>query len=84
MTVYYPGDEITFAEQAVIDELMAFPKDSPLAFYDACMRHVPFKSHLNIYKQNERLPFMVSLSFCWQYKALYDRIYAAVSKHHRI
>lgn len=47
MAVYYPGDEITFAEQAVIDELMAFPKDNPLAFYDACMRHVPFKLHLN-------------------------------------
>ena len=43
--VYYPGDEITPAEQAVIDELMAFPKDNPLAFYDACMRHVPFEAY---------------------------------------
>ena len=45
MAVYYPGDEISPAEQAVIDELMAFPKDDPLAFYDACMRHVPFEAY---------------------------------------
>lgn len=45
VAVYYPGDEITPAEQAIIDELMTFPKDDPLAFYDACMRHVPFEAY---------------------------------------
>lgn len=45
MAVYYSGDEISPAEQAVIDELVAFPKDDPLAFYDACMRHVPFEAY---------------------------------------
>ena len=32
--VYYPGDEISAEDQAVIDVLNAFPKDDPAAFYD--------------------------------------------------
>ena len=32
--VYYPGDEISAEDQAVIDVLNAFPKDDPVAFYD--------------------------------------------------
>ena len=43
--VYYRGDYISPENQAVIDHLNAFPKDDPLAFYDECMKHVPYERY---------------------------------------
>lgn len=43
--VYYRGDYISPEDQAVIDALNTFPKDNPLAFYDECMKHVPYEAY---------------------------------------
>ena len=43
--VYDSGDVIPPEDQAVIDALNAFPKDDPLAFYDECMKHIPYEAY---------------------------------------
>ena len=43
MAIYYHDDKISPTEQAVIDDLIAFPKEDPLTFYDTYMRHVPLR-----------------------------------------
>ena len=43
--VYYRGDYVSPEDQAVIDYLNAFPKDDPLAFYDECMKHIPYERY---------------------------------------
>lgn len=52
--VYYRGDYVSPEDQAVIDHLNAFPKDDPIAFYDECMKHVPYEAY-TVDRQGNRI-----------------------------